>query len=244
MHTFAPQFLASKTNMAKGIFGSSIMKKIWMSLTGLFLVSFLLIHCLINAMIFVNDGGMTFNKWAHFMGTNPIIRTMELVLFAGLIIHVVDGLMLYFQNRKARPVNYAYVKNSTSSKWYSRSMALLGTLILLFLIVHLYHFWLKSRITGLTVMPSIVVFDGHRYEDMFGEMKFVFQHLWVVILYVLGCVSLFWHLLHGFRSAFQSLGINFKQYNGAIIFVGDAFSVVIPSIFAAMPITMYLGWIA
>ena len=138
MHTFAPQFLASKTNMAKGIFGSSIMKKIWMSLTGLFLVSFLVIHCLINAMIFVNDGGMTFNKWAHFMGTNPIIRTMELVLFAGLIIHVVDGLMLYFQNRKARPVNYAYVKNSTSSKWYSRSMALLGTLILLFLIVHLY----------------------------------------------------------------------------------------------------------
>ncbi len=230
--------------MANGLFGSSIMKKIWMSITGLFLITFLVVHCLINGMIFFNDGGMTFNQWAHFMGTNLIIRTMELVLFAGLIVHIVDGLMLYFQNRKARPIPYAAVKNSKSSKWYSRSMALLGTLILLFLIMHLYHFWLKSRITGLTVEPSLIVFDGHRYEDMFGEMKFVFQHLWVVILYVLGCFSLFWHLLHGFRSAFQSLGLNYTKYTQAIVFAGDAFSVVIPTIFAAMPVSMYLGWIA
>lgn len=215
-----------------------------MSLTGFFLITFLIVHCAINAMIFFNDGGMTFNKWGHFMGTNLIIRTMEIVLFLGLILHIVDGLILFFQNRKARPVKYAYEKASTSSNWYSRSMALLGTLILLFLIMHLYHFWLKTRITGLTVIPSHIIYEGHKYEDLFGEMKFVFQHLWVVILYVLGCFSLFWHLLHGFRSAFQSLGFNYTKYKDLIIFSGDAFSVVVPSIFAAMPIAMYMGWIA
>ncbi len=178
------------------------------------------------------------------MGTNLIIRTMEIVLFLGLIIHIIDGLMLFFQNRKARPVKYAFEKSSASSKWYSRSMALLGTLILLFLIMHLYHFWLKSRITGLTVIPQHIIYEGHRYEDLFGEMKFVFQHAWVVVLYVLGCFSLFWHLLHGFRSAFQSLGINYTKYKDMITFTGDAFSVVVPSVFASMPIAMYLGWIA
>lgn len=229
--------------MAKGLFGSSLMKKFWMALTGIFLITFLVVHCLINAMIFFDDGGMTFNKWAHFMGTNLIIRTMEIVLFLGLILHIVDGLMLYFQNRRARPVKYAYEKASASSTWYSRSMALLGTLILLFLILHLYHFWLKTRITGLTVDPSHIFFDGHRYEDLFSEMKFVFKHLWVVIVYVLGCISLFWHLLHGFRSAFQSLGFNYTKYKSTIAFMGDAFSVIIPSIFAAMPVALYTGWI-
>jgi hypothetical protein len=79
--------------MAKGLFGSSLMKKFWMSITGLFLISFLVVHCALNALIFANDGGMLFNQGAHFMGTNIIIRTMEIVLFAGLIAHVVDGLM-------------------------------------------------------------------------------------------------------------------------------------------------------
>ena len=214
-----------------------------MSLTGLFLISFLVIHCAVNAAIFYNDGGMTFNKVAHFMGTNPVVRTLEIVLFIGLIVHIIDGLMLYFQNRKARPVKYVYEKPQASSNWYSRSMALLGTLLLLFLVMHLYHFWLRTRITGLTVSPSHLIYEGHKYEDLFGEMKFVFSHSWVMILYVLGCVSLFWHLLHGFRSAFQSLGVNFSKYKAAIGFTGDAFSVIIPAIFAAMPVAMYFGWI-
>jgi succinate dehydrogenase / fumarate reductase cytochrome b subunit len=230
--------------MAKGLFGSSLVKKFWMALTGLFLITFLIVHCVINAMIFFNDGGVTFNKWAHFMGTNLIIRTMEIVLFIGLIVHVVDGLMLYFQNQRARPIKYAKENSSASGTWYSRSMALLGTLILLFLILHLYHFWLKSRFTELTVKPELVYFDGQAYEDMYGEMKFVFSHLWVVILYVLGCFSLFWHLLHGFQSAFQSLGLNHTRYKQGIALVGESFSVVISSVFAAMPIAMYFGWIS
>jgi len=230
--------------MASGIFKSTIVKKFWMSLTGLFLISFLVIHCIINATIFFDDGGKTFNKFAHFMGTNVIIRTMEIVLFAGLLLHIIDGLLIYFQNKKARPIQYVKENAAASSKWYSRSMAILGTLILLFLVMHMYHFWLRSRITGLTILDTHHIYDGHTYENMYGEMKFIFTNLWVVVIYVLGCISLFWHLLHGFKSAFQSLGFNHHKYKHAIAFSGDAFSIIISAIFASMPIAMYLGWIA
>src|SRR3954463_10152402 len=87
---------------------SSIGKKLLMALTGLFLITFLIVHATINGMIWFNDGGKTFSFYAHFMGTNLIVRTIEIGLFAGLILHVVDGLMLWKQNREARPVRYAY----------------------------------------------------------------------------------------------------------------------------------------
>jgi succinate dehydrogenase / fumarate reductase, cytochrome b subunit len=233
-------------NMASGLFKTSLVKKFWMSITGIFLITFLTVHCIVNAAIFfdlinVDDNGKTFNLWAHFMGTNLIIRTMEIVLFLGLILHIVDGLMLYFENRKARPIKYAYEKANASSKWYSRSMALLGTLILLFLILHLYHFWLKTRFVHNLQKMSI---DGHLYEDLFKEMQIVFSNPLVVIIYVLGCFSLFWHLLHGFKSAFQSLGFNHSKYKKQIELLGDAFSVIIPTIFALMPIALYFGWVA
>jgi succinate dehydrogenase / fumarate reductase cytochrome b subunit len=177
------------------------------------------------------------------MGTNILIRSAEIVLFAGLILHIVDGLMLYFQNRKARPVKYAKEKSSASSKWYSRSMALLGTLILLFLIVHLAHFWVKTRVTELTVTNPVMMNEGHELENLFAEMVLVFQNPLVVVIYVLGCISLAWHLIHGFKSAFQTFGLNHKKYNGLISTTGIAFSILVSLIFAAMPVSMYLGWI-
>ena len=129
----------------KLFFTSSIGKKILMALTGIFLITFLIVHCFINSMIFFNDGGETFNHWGHFMGSNLIIRTMEIGLFVFLLMHIVQGLTLWAQNRAARPVKYNNNKPGTNSKWYSRSMGLLGTFILLFLIMHLYHTHLSHQ---------------------------------------------------------------------------------------------------
>ena len=222
-----------------GLFGSSVVKKYWMALTGLFLISFLVVHCTLNAFIFFNDGGVTFNMGAEFMAKNPIIRTMEIVLFLGLLLHVVDGLLLWRLNRAARPVKYAMEKGGASRSWYSASMGILGTLILLFLIMHLWHFWVKSRFTGLHAYGV----DAEGRENLYGAMLDVFSTSWVVALYVLGCFSLFWHLLHGFKSAFQSLGLNHKRYNGFIAFCGTAFSLIVPTIFALMPVSIYFRWI-
>ncbi len=212
-----------------------------MALTGLFLITFLVVHAAVNAMIFWNDGGVTFNMVAHFFGTNILIRTMEIVLFLGLIVHVVDGLMLWSQNRAARPVKYAMEKGSANRTWYSASMGILGTLILLFLILHLWHFWVKSR--GIVGSLDEYPVDAAGQENLYAVMQEIFSYGVVVVVYVLGCFSLFWHLLHGFKSAFQSLGINHKRYNGFIALCGTAFSIIVPALFASMPISMYLGWI-
>lgn len=217
-----------------GFLRSSIGKKFLMGITGLFLISFLLVHCFINALIFVNDGGETFNKGAEFMGTNWLIRTMEIVLFGGIILHIIQALVLTLENRKARPVAYAKVDGAANSKWYSRWMGLLGTLILMFLIIHLKHFWVVSRFTD-------HITSGE--ETLFDEMLEVFEEPWVVIVYCLSMVSLAYHLLHGFQSAFQTLGLNHSKYTPLIKKTGIAFSIIIPLIFAAMPISMHMGWI-
>ncbi|MBS1754243.1 MAG: succinate dehydrogenase cytochrome b subunit [Ferruginibacter sp.] len=233
----------------KHYFTSSIGRKLIMGLTGLFLITFLIVHCSINSMIFFNDGGETFNHWAHFMGTNVIIHIMEIGLFAGLILHIVQGYMLTAQNKKARPISYQVNKANENSKWYSRSMGLLGTLLLLFLILHIYHFWTPSRLGGIAnIRPleetTLLTYNNQQALNLYAEMKLVFENnLWVVIVYILGVISLAWHLMHGFQSAFQSLGINHKRYTPIIKNVGVAFSIIVPLIFALMPLAFYLGWI-
>ena len=220
-----------------GFLGSSIGKKIIMGATGLFLIAFLVVHCFVNALIFFNDGGLTFNVGADFMAHNWLIRAGEFVLFAGLILHIVQALVLTVANKKARPVGYDKIDGTANSKWYSRSMGLLGTLLLIFLIVHLAHFWVKSRFTGL---PGE---DANGHENLYAVMQETFKMLGVVVLYVFAMVSLSYHLLHGFQSAFQTLGLNHKKYTPLIKKVGTWFSIIIPVVFAAMPIAMNMGWI-
>lgn len=212
---------------------SSIGKKIVMGFTGLFLILFLVVHCGVNAMIFFNDGGETFNEAAHFMGTNILVRTMELGLFAGLLLHIVQGLLLWRLNGQKRPVRYAVSAGNATSMWYSRSMGLLGTLILLFLIIHLVHFWVPSRFGGLEEVP------GAGMHNLYAEMQEVFRSPWVVAIYLAGVISLAYHLLHGFSSAFQTFGLNRHKYIGLIRMGGIAYSILIPLIFALMPLLMH-----
>ena len=213
---------------------SSIGKKVIMGLTGFFLITFLIVHASLNSCIWFNDGGKTFLFYAHFMGTNFIVHILEVGLFAGLILHIIDGLLLWKQNRNARPVKYAYSVAPEKSKWYSRSMGLLGTLILFFLIVHLRNYWGPNRLNQITTGEEL---------NLFQLMQEDFSNLWMVLFYLAGCFSLFWHLLHGFKSAFQSLGINNLKYNKAIEIAGVAFSVIISIVYALMPVGFYLGWV-
>lgn len=216
---------------------SSLGKKLLMGLTGLFLISFLVVHCFLNSFIFFNDGGLLFNEGAKFMATNPVIKVMEYVLFAGLILHMIQALILTLQNNKARPVKYAMENGAANSKWYSRSMGILGSLLLMFLIIHLANFWVKSRFTGL---PGT---DANGNENLYAVMQDVFHIWWVVAIYLLGVISLCYHLLQGFQSSFQTLGLNHPKYTPVIKAVGFWFSIIISIIFAAMPISILIGLI-
>lgn len=224
------------------IFTSSVGKKIVMALTGLFLISFLIIHVGLNASIFYDllnkdDNGDMFNRAAHYMGSHWVIRAMEFVLFAGFILHIIQGFMLEAKNRSTRKKGYQVDLGNRGSKWYSRSMGLLGTFLLLFLIMHISHFWVPSRITGLEEI------EGKNYHNLFAEMVNVFQNPLIVGLYVIGCISLAYHLLHGFQSAFRTLGVHNSRYIKLLVGLGNAFSIIVPLIFALMPIAIYLKWV-
>lgn len=223
-------------------FTSSVGKKFVMALTGLFLISFLVIHVSINACIFndiydPNDNGDMFNRAAHFMASSMLVRTLEYGLFIGFLIHIIQGYALEAKNLSRRGQGYKVNLANRGSKWYSRTMGLLGTLLLLFLIMHISHFWVPSRITGLEEV------EGKNYHNLFQVMVDVFQSPWVVALYVIGCISLAYHLLHGFQSAFRTLGLHNTRYIRIVKGIGTAFSIVVPFVFAAMPVSIYMGWV-
>lgn len=221
-------------NWVKVLFKNSIGRKIIMALSGLLLVTFLLVHAGINALVFYNDGGATFDTGAHFMGTNPLIRTIEIFLIIFFLLHIVQGLVLWKDNRNARTINYKVSSAPAKSSWYSRSMALLGTLVLLFLIMHTSNFWIPNRVNQLTKGTELPLYD---------MMYKKFQSPIVVLLYTFSCFSLFWHLLHGFKSAFHSLGLSYKKYLPLIKFCGIVYSFVIPTVLAMIPVSFYFHWI-
>ncbi len=206
-----------------------------MALTGLFLITFLIVHAGVNSCIFLNDNGETFNEVAHFMSHNWIVRFLEIGLFAGLFLHIIQGLLLWKQNKSARPVGYYSNKPEKNSTWYSRSMGILGTLLLLFLIMHMAHFFVGTK---------IALYSGDRPHNLYEEMLEVFSNWWIVALYIAGVIALFWHLYHGFQSAFQTFGINHKRYTPIIKTLGTGYSIIICILFALMPLAMFLGWLS
>lgn len=206
-----------------------------MALTGIFLVLFLIIHVSLNATIWANDGGKMFTEGAHFMGSNVVPRLLEIGLVIGFLLHIIQGIMLEIQNRSKRKKGYSVSMGNKGSKWYSRSMGLLGTLILFFLIIHVSHFWVPNRSNQGWLLGEEI--------DLYDKMRTVFQDKWVVLIYIAGCISLAWHLLHGFQSAFRTIGVSNKKYLAFLNAAGTGFSIIVPLAFALMPVSFYLGWI-
>lgn len=223
-------------------FTSGIGKKLVMGFTGIFLITFLIVHVSANFCIFVPDHGRTFNRVAHFLGTNWILHILEVGLFLGFILHIIQGIVLTYQNRTKRPVKYK-VYHRPGTTWYSRSMGLLGVLILIFLIIHLSHFWVHTRLAAVFGGLNDITYSDLKVDNLFARMKEVFSHGWVVIVYLVALVALAYHLAHGFQSAFRTLGMSSSKYIPIIKVIGYAFSIIVPLMFAAMPVSMYFGWV-
>jgi succinate dehydrogenase / fumarate reductase cytochrome b subunit len=230
-------------------FTSAVGRKIVMALTGLFLISFLVVHVGLNSCIFNDlsifnpqDNGSMFNRAAYFMGNSLVVRILEIGLFAGIILHIIQGYMVELKNRSRRSKGYQVSLGNRGSTWMSRSMAILGTLIFFYLIIHVAHFWIPSRITG-TLEPVEYMGNGREVHNLFLRMFEVFQQGWVVILYLAGVFSLAFHLWHGFHSAFRSLGVHNKKYLGMLKVLGYGFTIIVCLLFALMPLSMYFQWV-
>ncbi|NBL64950.1 succinate dehydrogenase [Flavobacterium sp. NST-5] len=272
--------------MAKSaLLKSSIAKKYWMALTGLFLCLFLVGHLVGNLQL-IYGTPLQFNSYALFMTTNPMVKVLSYVTYLSIIFHAIDGIMLTVQNRKARPIRYAKENSSANSGFASRNMAVLGTLILIFIVTHMVNFWAKMHFdenmplqtvevptqmgnqvlyvkTDGSYIPTqdlesgnIIIKNrteffakeadlkiGEGYKDLhkitfafFKDAKF---GLIATILYVISMVVLAFHLWHGFASAFQSLGLNNPKYNQFIKGFGKVFSIIVPFLFAIIPVYIH-----
>lgn len=217
-------------------FGSSIGRKLLMSLTGLFLILFLTVHLAGNLQLLKDDGGESFNVYAKFMTTNPLIKLVAYGNYLFIILHAVVGIMLWSSNRKAKGQKYA-VSPKTDVTWASKNMALLGTLILAFIFIHMGDFWYKMKFGDLGMQTYASY--GEPVKDLYTRVSTAFSQPLIVVAYLIGMIVLSFHLWHGFQSAFQTLGINHKKYTPIIKTLGSIYAIVVPALFALIPVYFF-----
>ena len=203
-----------------GFLSSSIARKVAMALSALFLIFFLIIHLAVNITSLFSEN--MFNQLSHFMGTNPLIQfALQPVLIFGVVFHFVMGFILELKNKGARDVKYVKYNGAANSSWMSRNMIYSGLVILAFLVLHFIDFWFPEiNHKYIEVLPE----DPNRY---FSELQHKFVNPLRVGAYVIAFVLLALHLLHGFQSAFQSVGFN-NKYTKAVKSFGKFYSFAIP----------------
>jgi len=215
---------------------SSVTKKIWMSLMGFFLMTFLVVHLSINLLLVFSPSTDLFNEAAHFMGTNPVIQVFQWVLFAGFVIHMILGLWLQIENWIARPKGYK-VKASSEDSFFSKYMIHTGVIIFIFLFIHFVNFFLVAK--GVIGSLQEVYVDGKPMEDMAKLVIDLFHLPYYVAGYIVALLILGFHLDHGFQSAFQSLGLNNPKYTPCIKTVGHLFAIAITVGYMVIPLFIY-----
>ena len=208
------------------IYSSSVGQKILVGLTGLFLCSFLIVHLSGNLLLFKNDGGVAFNAFSEFMSTNVFIRLLEIVLLAGFVLHIFFGLRVWLADRRARPQRYLANRSSENSSFASRWAFWTGSIVFLFLIIHMNSFWLPTRF-------------GTGAHSMYDLVKAAFESPVYDAFYLVALVVLGYHLRNGFQSAFQTLGLR-PGWQRPIDLVAIIFWLLFPIGFAAMP--LYFLW--
>lgn len=231
------------------LFSSSIGRKLLMSVSGLFLILFLIVHLTINSFLildglFGTEVGQLFNAGSYFMATNPLIKVIEPVLALGFAVHIVYSLIISFRNMRARGnQKYQSGNKTTDVEWASKNMLILGIAIFAFLVIHIYDFYLKMR--GYRPWhPEEVEFPFFGLmatgENAYSLVNATFSQLWLVVLYVIGSVALAFHLAHGFWSAFQTIGWNNTLWMKRLKVVSLLIAWVIGGGFSIIAIAQYL----
>lgn len=212
---------------------TTLSRKIIMALTGLFLCLFLVIHLLGNLQLFlpIEEARLQFNWYSHLLSGNILIKIISYVLYLSILLHVIDSVIITLKNKRPAP-RYQYDQRGRASKWYSRNMGILGTIILIFLVIHFKDFWYSYKFGNMPV-------DSKGQKDLYQIVVTAFQEWWYVVLYVIAMIALCYHLIHGITSAFRTLGLYHPKYVRWIKYFGLAFSVIICAAFALIPIYIF-----
>jgi succinate dehydrogenase / fumarate reductase cytochrome b subunit len=208
---------------------SSIGKKIQMALTGSLLILFLIVHLAGNLTLY--GGEEVFNSYVHTLeGVKALVRIAEVILAALFLLHIINGFRLWIENKIARPQKYKINGTSKNTDIFSRTMVQTGSVIFIFLVIHLATFWYSFNFSGHPVDGSYEFYD---------IVVYFFQKAWYVILYIIAMILLGFHLNHGFQSFFQTFGWNHKKYFPFVQKFGTVFSIVIAVGFASIPIYFF-----
>ncbi len=212
-------------------FTSSVGKKFILSITGIFLMLFLIVHLSVNSLLMV--GSDAFNSAAHFMTTNTVVQILEPILALGFLVHIIFSAYITWQNQRLRPVRYKRINRWGSTTWPSRNMFILGGLILIFLVIHLSNFWWQVKFGELDQVEA----HGAMVHDLYALVASLFiEKWWYDVLYILGALFLGLHLSHGFWAAFQSLGWSNDLWRRRLKRVAYAFAVIMGVGFASIPV--------
>lgn len=214
---------------------SSIGKKLILSLSGLFLITFLLIH--LTANLFLLGGSEAFNLAVHFMDTNPIIQIMQPLLAIGFFIHILYGVIIQIQNWKATPVKYKMVNQKESSKWSARNMIWLGLFIFAFLFIHIGNYFYVMKFGE---MGEFTASNGEKMHDAYTLVTSLFTDgsfgMIYSAIYIIGFVALGLHLNHAFWSAFQTIGWSNDVWRKRLSVIGTLYAIVIAVGFSIIPL--------
>ncbi len=187
---------------------SSIGRKVVMSVTGIALILFLTFHCCMNVVALFS--GEAYNMICELLGANWYAVAATLGLAALAVIHIVYAFILTMQNRRARGgERYAVTDKPAKVEWASQNMLVLGIIICLGLLLHLFNFWYNMMFAELFHIADPLGDPA----DGFGYIKMAFANPVFVVLYVIWLCALWFHLSHGFWSAIHTLGWNGKTWD-------------------------------
>ena len=200
-----------------------------MSISGLFLILFLGVHLFANISALFGAG--SFNRVCRFMGANPFILVMVPVLAAGVCIHIFYALRLTLYNLKARgAIRYAVRNRGRTLSWASKNMFVLGILILCGLLLHLYHFWAHMQLQEVL---------GRVACEPYDILVYTFNQPVVVVIYLIWIMALWFHLTHGFWSAFQTLGLNNQKWMKRWQTIAHIYAAIIAAGFVSIPVYIF-----
>ena len=215
---------------------STLFRKSIASASGLFLVIFLIGHLIGNLQLIFYTGEIAqkkFNLYAAFMTTNPIIKTLSYLTYTSILIHTIITMFLVYKSKKARPVSYQINPESLNSSWISRNMPLLGTVILIFIIIHMKSFWYEMHF-------GIIPKDIWGNKDLYTITTIAFKELWYTSFYVISIIFIGMHLLHGIESSFQTIGLKNRKYRKSIKIFSTILATSLAFLFAIIPIILYI----
>ncbi|MDR2627875.1 MAG: succinate dehydrogenase cytochrome b subunit [Dysgonamonadaceae bacterium] len=209
------------------LFNSSIGRKLVMSISGIFLVLFLLFHCCMNLTLLFS--AEAYDTICTLLGANWYAIAGTLLLAAGFFVHIIYALVLTLQNRKARGADKYASSNKTQTEWAAKNMFVLGLVIVGFLILHMYHFWYKMQLAELLHWEGAVEEGSALVIELFSRPVYA-------LIYILWLAALWFHLTHGVWSAFQSIGWNNKTWYPRTKYISNIVATLIMLGFAAVPV--------